>query len=1110
MSKITILHLSDIHFKKKEKEGFRYFNADVIQKMIASIKSHVTKHTIPDFTAITGDISFDGKEYTRAEKFFDELNNVLAGTTFLPIPGNHDVNRDAVDELFSLHDNIVGKGSVDQFLENEKRIKTYITPKFAGYRSFADKITPGLYEKEEDYFWVKNIPDKKVSFLGLNSAWACEGDEDRNNITLGYPQFMAALERSKDIPNRILLLHHPLMNWFNEEDFSKYINEIFKHCRLILHGHNHSDNALVLTSPDYSCICLGANASYTTDENGYIGFQFIEVEFHADGPVVAVWPYKYSKQRSDFVPDRERWANQQGKECFTIHPPAKQTGEEIPGPAAVLRIPEEYKSWVEAFHSRLSVDQLAKKGEMFTIELPSVYIPLETNNPFYKGEKEMPGKGKKKEEESKEPALIDIETLLTRVDTLLLRGKAGTGKTTLVKHLAYTITSGTPPAGLAGCLPVMIFMKDLWPIYKKELSIHGADVTFETLLKSYLEKERCPLEIETINAYLRQDRAIFLFDGLDEVPGDICGDLVGVIQRFRFTHKKNRSLFTGRPHGFSSKVVEILGANIHDIENLDRDKIEEFIMKWYRAVSGRATGFADMTAADMIGDLGKHERVTIFTQNPLLLTAVCILYLVGGKKIPDQRADLYDRIVENLIYRRFHDPADPGRVGQVREFLMQLAYFMQHQGVKSIDAYDAKKVLKSIHPKKDGEESPDYKNRINGLFEAIEPNCGLLNRLSSGDVEFYHLTFQEFLAAKHLLNMDIAVQGYLDDPRQQETVLLYTGLMNMEMKKRSNDLVNEILEAKPQNEEKKHHLWLLGAQALRDFQPINRDENNIALARDRLCAVISSRAAAARRFEAGEILGSIGDPRLCADNMIQIPAGEFTRGSNKYDNEKPAREIWLDDFMIGKYPVTNEEYKRFIAAGGYQNEKYWTPEGRQWKEENKITEPWFWHDGKWNGANSPVVGVSWYEAWAYTAWLAEQTGKPYRLPTEAEWEKAARGTGARIYPWGDDFDKDRCNSWESGLRRTSPVGIFPGGESPYGCLDMAGNVWEWCADWFGSEYYQDSPGKNPPGPEAGSARVLRGGSWVFDALYCRASYRDDSHPAYRWDGGGFRLAMGKR
>lgn len=211
MSSVSILHLSDIHFKKREKQGSRYFQADVEQKMISAIGEHVKKHGIPRFTAVTGDISFDGKEYTRAEDFFNTLKEKLPGTVFLPVPGNHDVDRGEVDDLFSLH-NIVDNAKINQFLENKKRIKTYIIPKFRKFIKFARSLNEDLYKLKDDYFWVKNFKDKNISFLGLNSAWACESDKDRNNITLGYPQVVEALKRSKKIKNRILLMHHPVFN----------------------------------------------------------------------------------------------------------------------------------------------------------------------------------------------------------------------------------------------------------------------------------------------------------------------------------------------------------------------------------------------------------------------------------------------------------------------------------------------------------------------------------------------------------------------------------------------------------------------------------------------------------------------------------------------------------------------------------------------------------------------------------------------------------------------------------------------------------------------------------------------------------------------------------
>jgi iron(II)-dependent oxidoreductase len=154
-----------------------------------------------------------------------------------------------------------------------------------------------------------------------------------------------------------------------------------------------------------------------------------------------------------------------------------------------------------------------------------------------------------------------------------------------------------------------------------------------------------------------------------------------------------------------------------------------------------------------------------------------------------------------------------------------------------------------------------------------------------------------------------------------------------------------------------------------------------------------------------------------------------------------------------------------------------------------------------------VVGINWYEAVAYANWLAKKTWKTYRLPTEAEWEKAARGTDGREYPWGNDFDKNLCNSDQSSFLQTSPVGIFPEGNSPYGCLDLAGNVWEWCADWYNIEYFKISPLKNPIGPANGTDRVFRGGCWVSGPGSCASKSYGFLPPENRMPTLGCRLAM---
>ena len=705
MSAIEILHLSDIHFKKKKDDKNKTFRKKVSQEMVAKIKEHIGSNNLNlDFVAVTGDIAYSGIEYEEAKNFFNELRSVLPErTVFLAVPGNHDVDRDKVDEIWPLHDIVIEK-KTSKFLENKKKVKEYVNVKFESFRRFVNELNPDLYRPEDDYFWVKNFEDKKVSFLGLNSCWSSENDDDRFNITLGLPQVINALEISTKISNKILLMHHPPFNWLNEQDFSIYRGEIFNSCGLILHGHNHFDSALVFRDPTNSCICLGANASYTNPKNGFIGFQFIKVVFRRDGLKVRVSPYILdTRERIAFFPDTRRWEGQKGKPYFdldTFPSPSPEPREIV----RALEIPPEYKDWVREFYSTISYDQLAKKGEVLPVQLLEVYIPLETANPFHKAEMERMSKDHEEksryelkdelegEDELKEPATIDIEALLEREDCILLRGKAGMGKTTLIKHLANTLTEGSCQNALRDYLPVMVFLKDLWLVYREELKKSKRKITFEPLLKAYLKKIKCPLDWAVISNFLQHNRALFMFDGLDEIPEGIRDDLVELIADFQFENKGNRFLITGRPHGIAGRPHELFGKYLREIEYLDDKKINEFIRKWFRAVSGKAIGLADTTAEDIISDIVFHEHVSVFTQNPLLLAAVCVLYLVG-KRIPEQRADLYDRIVENLLWRRFHDPAKPDKVNEIREFLMLLAFEMQDKNRKTFEVGDGLEIF---------------------------------------------------------------------------------------------------------------------------------------------------------------------------------------------------------------------------------------------------------------------------------------------------------------------------------------------------------------------------------------------------------------------------------
>jgi formylglycine-generating enzyme required for sulfatase activity len=214
-------------------------------------------------------------------------------------------------------------------------------------------------------------------------------------------------------------------------------------------------------------------------------------------------------------------------------------------------------------------------------------------------------------------------------------------------------------------------------------------------------------------------------------------------------------------------------------------------------------------------------------------------------------------------------------------------------------------------------------------------------------------------------------------------------------------------------------------------------------------------------------------------DMVLIPAGEFLMGSDPQKDryaeadEQPQHTLYLPDYYLARTPVTNAQYAAFVQATGYPRPAHW---------ESREPPP-----GK---EDHPVVYVSWYSAVAYCNWLAEVTGKPYRLPSEAEWEKGARGDDGRIYPWGDQWDARRCNNTEDGQRGTTPVGAYPEGASPYGLLDMAGNVWEWTDSW-----YQAYPGSDYQSEDFGEKyRVLRGGSWLSSQRCIRVSYRDFNPP----------------
>ncbi|MCP4396753.1 MAG: SUMF1/EgtB/PvdO family nonheme iron enzyme, partial [bacterium] len=495
---------------------------------------------------------------------------------------------------------------------------------------------------------------------------------------------------------------------------------------------------------------------------------------------------------------------------------------------------------------------------------------------------------------------------------------------------------------------------------------------------------------------------------------------------------------------------------------------------------------------------------------------------------------------------------------KVLHFLEKLAYQAhktQTPGQKEAALIDEGDLLKGLSRLS---EAADIDQRI--IKTHLRDRAGILLSPGSELYTFPHRSFQEYLTACYWARQDTPEFSSLDDvaalsledPLRWQEVMLLFGATQF-----GSWGFWPLIEAlcpyeTTEGETHPQYAWgaLWGGQILlENHVEIAQlgDSNTRKLRRiaDWLVAIVSEQAPMIlpqneaapfpidERSFAGNMLARLGDPRpgvgLREDGLPEIewceaPEGDFVMGSDKsvdkkaYPDEEPQHSVTLSTFHLSRYPVTNAQYQAFVTDGGYTEKwrKCWSEEGWKWKEEEEEEavmgpEP---YGNLFDIANHPVVGISWYEAQAYCCWLTEflwnsgdlQETQEIRLPSEAEWEKAARGTDGRIFPWSNtDITPELANYSNTELGATSAVGCFSKNVSPYGCEEMSGNVFEWCADWFTDKYYAKSPAENPTGPASGSSRVIRGGAWYNVAGDCRAAYRCRVDPGNRYDHFGFRL-----
>jgi formylglycine-generating enzyme required for sulfatase activity len=837
-----------------------------------------------------------------------------------------------------------------------------------------------------------------------------------------------------------------------------------------------------------------------------------------------------------------------------------------------------------------------EEGSGEEIGLDQVYVALDTQTRVSLTAEEKAKRSDRVLAGREDDRPLSALEAVTQSHRLVLLGQPGSGKSTFVRQLSAWLGAARLgerallPGWEPDLLPVLVILREWAPLLAKlDLTGVSDDQRDRQLVGTMWDRWRADLQdlkaadfADGLEEALVNGRALLILDGLDEVPEGLRRRVREAVSAVLHAYPKvSRVIVTSRIRSYTGSAV-LPGFDKHTLAPFDDDRIRQFVQAWYTAqfnLGRMSKEKADHNTNDL-QQAALSKDLNELASNPMLLTTMVIIHQreVG---LPRERVRLYSLAVQVLLSRwQTHRGIavsetlksvlnDDRRLRSILEHLAYEAHCRQalHKEVANLTRKDILALL----------EDPAYLGDMAlaaEFLDYVDQRAGLLIGFGAEDdgrkpqeYNFPHRTFQEYLAGCYMVSGRGIAREYWKRAEESDYWYVAARLGAEELlynRRNPETLLDLAYDLCPAAEPSRGAAWravVWSGQIASLIGPleVHRDEkaDGGAAYLQRLIlrlvqALEGDHLGAIERAEAGRALGRLDDPRpavmsIDAMQFCFVPRGDFVMGEGKGESGEHVDQRLNYDYWVSRYPITHAQFAAFVAAGGYREPRYWREaeaagiwkNGQielRWASETRNRPAQF--GDPFDLPNHPVVGITWYEALAFTRWLTEQLratqhltdGWEVRLPSEAEWEKAARGghdvpqspivglplaapafraiknpNPTRSFPWGDEIDPNRANYGDTQIGTTSALGAFRQGASPYGVLELSGNVWEWTRSIYREYPYDPSDGREDP--ESDGRRVLRGGAFGYDEGDVRGACRNYDFPDFRYDLIGFRLVV---